>query len=76
MGGGGSDDEVDYREEYRPWPAGQPFPLTPLEAWYIMRGYVATNLTIRTAKFVCVACTLKEGDHRLLVADWLDRTLS
>ena len=39
MGGGGSDDEVDYREEYRPWPAGQPFPLTPLEAWYIMRGY-------------------------------------
>ena len=39
MGGGGSDDKVDYREEYRPWPAGQPFPLTPLEAWYIMRGY-------------------------------------
>ena len=39
MGGGGSDDEVDYREEYRPWPAGQPFPLTPLEAWYIMRCY-------------------------------------
>ena len=39
MGGGGSDHEVDYREKYRPWPAGQRFPLTPLEDWYIMRGY-------------------------------------
>ena len=36
-----SDDigQVDYREEYQPWPANKAFPLTPLEAWYVMRGY-------------------------------------
>ncbi len=22
-----------------PWPADTPFPLTPLEAWYVMQGY-------------------------------------
>jgi len=32
-------EKVDYRIEYRPWPAGKQFPLTPLEAWYVMRGY-------------------------------------
>jgi hypothetical protein len=31
--------KVGYRIEYRPWPAGKEFPLTPLEAWYVMRGY-------------------------------------
>jgi hypothetical protein len=25
--------------EYEPWPADKPFPLTPLEAWYVMQGY-------------------------------------
>ena len=25
--------------EYLPWPADKPFPLTPLEAWYVMQGY-------------------------------------
>ena len=32
-------EKVDYRIDYRPWPAGKEFPLTPLEAWYVMRGY-------------------------------------
>jgi hypothetical protein len=38
---GNSDDEakVDFRVDYQPWPADKEFPLTPLEAWYIMRGY-------------------------------------
>lgn len=38
---GSSDDEakVDFRVDYQPWPADKEFPLTPLEAWYIMRGY-------------------------------------
>lgn len=31
--------EVVRWEEYRPWPADKPFPLTPLEAWYVMQGY-------------------------------------
>jgi hypothetical protein len=36
MAGG---EDVDRREEYQPWPAEKPFPLTPPEAWYVMRGY-------------------------------------
>jgi hypothetical protein len=32
-------EKVDYRIAYQPWPAGKEFPLTPLEAWYVMRGY-------------------------------------
>jgi hypothetical protein len=32
----GATEKVDYRIEYRPWPAGKEFPLTPLEAWYVM----------------------------------------
>ena len=32
--------EVVRWEECVPWPADKPFPLTPLEAWYVMQGYV------------------------------------
>ena len=35
----GDSGKVDFRIEYRPWPVDKEFPLTPLEAWYIMRGY-------------------------------------
>ena len=35
----GNGDKVDYRIDYRPWPSDKEFPLTPLEAWYVMRGY-------------------------------------
>jgi hypothetical protein len=31
------------------WPADKPFPLTPLEAWYVMQGYTvkpATGVTL------------------------------
>ncbi len=34
-----SEETADFRVEYQPWPREKPFPLTPLEAWYIMRGY-------------------------------------
>ena len=30
---------VDYRTFYEAWPHDKDFPLTPLEAWYIMKGY-------------------------------------
>jgi hypothetical protein len=36
---GGDSEMVDFRIAYQPWPAGKEFPLTPLEAWYVMRGY-------------------------------------
>lgn len=32
------DREVE-RYEVATWPADQPFPLTPLECWYIMQGW-------------------------------------
>lgn len=31
--------EIDARVEYPIWPDDKPIPLTPLEAWYVMRGY-------------------------------------
>lgn len=31
--------KVDFRIAYQSWPADKEFPLTPLEAWYVMRGY-------------------------------------
>lgn len=31
--------EVERRVEYPVWPAGKPFPLTPLEAWYVLQGW-------------------------------------
>ena len=30
---------MDFREEYLPYRSDKEFPLTPLEAWYVMRGY-------------------------------------
>lgn len=35
----GDKGKVDFRIEYQPWPSGKEFPLTPLEAWYVMQGY-------------------------------------
>ena len=36
---GQPDPEVVRRVAYDAvWPAGKPFPLTPLEAWYVMQG--------------------------------------
>jgi len=33
-------DEVDALETYGGnWPSDQPFPFTPLEAWWILQGY-------------------------------------
>ena len=32
-------DKVDYRVAYAHWPVDKEFPLTPLEAWYVLRGY-------------------------------------
>ena len=32
--------EVVRREEYAGfWPEGEPFPLTPMEAWYLLQGW-------------------------------------
>ena len=31
--------EVERRVEYPVWPVGKPFPLTPLEAWYVLQGW-------------------------------------
>ena len=31
--------EVDCRREYPVWPSDKPFPLTPLEAWYVLQGW-------------------------------------
>ena len=31
--------EVVRRRTEWAWPAGKPFPLTPLEAWYVMQGW-------------------------------------
>jgi hypothetical protein len=30
---------VDFRTYYETWPHDKKFPLTPLEAWYIMKGH-------------------------------------
>ncbi len=38
-GDGQTPPEVDFRIDYQAWPTDRPFPLTPLEAWYVMRGY-------------------------------------
>ncbi len=37
---------VDYESS---WPANKPFPLTPLEAWYVLQGFTvkpATSFTL------------------------------
>ena len=41
MSGASSDraDKVDYRVGYAHWPTDQEFPLTPIEAWYVLKGY-------------------------------------
>ena len=42
-------DNVNYRIEYMPWTGEKEFPLTPLETWYIMKGYAvrpATPVTV------------------------------
>ncbi len=31
--------EVVRRMGYPTWPADKPFPLTPLEAWYVLQGW-------------------------------------
>jgi hypothetical protein len=31
--------EVVRRRTEWTWPSGKPFPLTPLEAWYVMQGW-------------------------------------
>jgi hypothetical protein len=36
---GGPAGKVDFRVAYAHWPSDQEFPLTPLEAWYVMKGY-------------------------------------
>ena len=48
MGAGDNDDgpNVDCWVEYRPWPVDKPFPLTPLDAWYVMRGYGVRRVTV------------------------------
>ena len=33
------DPEVVRWIAYEPWPENEPFPLTPLEAWYVLKGY-------------------------------------
>jgi hypothetical protein len=33
------DPEVARWVEYATWPDDEPFPLTPLEAWYLMKGF-------------------------------------
>ena len=37
--------EIDARIEYPVWPDDKPFPLTPLEAWYVMQGYAVRPKT-------------------------------
>jgi len=31
--------EVLRKKRYPAWPADKPFPLTPLEAWYVLQGW-------------------------------------
>ncbi len=31
--------EVVRRKRYPTWPEDRPFPLTPLEAWYVLQGW-------------------------------------
>ena len=31
--------EVIRKERYPTWPEDQPFPLTPIEAWYVLQGW-------------------------------------
>jgi hypothetical protein len=33
------DSKVDHRVGYSHWPEDKEFPLTPIEAWYVMKGY-------------------------------------
>ena len=33
------DPRVDAEEVYPVWPKDRPFPLTPMEAWYVLQGY-------------------------------------
>ena len=44
--------EIDARIEYPVWPDDKPFPLTPLEAWYVMQGYAVRPKTRPTVDVV------------------------
>ena len=44
-------DDVERRVENPVWPAGKLFPLTPMEAWYVMQGWAVkpkAGLTMET----------------------------
>jgi hypothetical protein len=54
---GGGEAKVDFRVDCQPWPAGKAFPLTPQEAWYIMRGYAVRP--VRPARRVSLEAFLE-----------------
>jgi hypothetical protein len=59
---------VDYREEYRPWPAEKPFPLTPLEARYVVRGSaVGPSYPLSIDEFLELPAQLKLSDAYVML---------
>ena len=51
-----------------PWPADKPFPLTPLEAWYVMQGYtVAPAARITLEDMLQMPGKLEGGDGGIML---------
>ena len=52
----------------QPWPAGKPFPLTPLEAWYVMQGYtVKPTVKLSSDEFKQLPGSLQGGPDGVML---------
>jgi hypothetical protein len=57
---------VRWLEYEMPWPADKPFPLTPLEAWYVMQGYtVKPAASITLEEFLQLPGKIEGSDQGL-----------
>ena len=61
----GCPDDVEALEQYGGnWPMDKPFPLTPLEAWYVLQGY-----SVKPASGGITVAILEDMPGRLELAD-------
>ncbi len=53
---------------YTPWPTDKPFPLTPLEAWYVMQGFtVKPAATFTLDEFMQFPGDLEGGPNGVML---------
>lgn len=60
--------EVDRKVDYPVWPADKAFPLTPLEAWYVLQGWsVQPKQALSMDEFLDLPGMLEFADDRVML---------